>query len=626
MKPLVRWGLILASLAFFSETESREVYPWEVRGFEGSLRALQSMGQEAICTPPGEPQVRPQCAEITDDLCQTLWSNKNRGSMKVADGAIAAGQSSKSEMAASRIEDLQALIASESKLPPDLKAKAKPIFAELKTLLKKERDSKDWYRGISLALFKWETTVMDTASARTEAKHRPLKQIKQSDLSIEQKALYQSDLHHIQSEILEAKYKRHPNWKRVEKVFASAQQDMIAEIQNLNLPEAQKKLMLEKVKSVKLMLPYADPKKLAANASCGSTQMNAFYSPSHHAFTVCAGYFNSFQSESALYGTIAHEIAHAVDPLSNAEHQCRTESPVFQSLNRLVGASGPGMPCNEWEPIAAQVKASSIPETPRSFDSLQSLYDCLQPKKHLEAYSAEAVRKIAKRNARVELNSYASAHSLLTLAQPTVTKEGKETPNEFFMRPDRLQASYNGNTFHKSRNEDADVLEIFTQSLSCAKVEVDGKTISYQEAPLAHRAKIFDNAMAETLALLEASKREWYSYCGQNCSEMSVERLSVDSSENFADWMSNKALNRQLGRIKDLRDRREATALATVDLCERPGPKNDAPDLAASEKKYSLESHPDTRVRRISVFDKKNAEINQCEINQKDQGFGLCEF
>ena len=144
MKPLVRWGLILASLAFFSETESREVYPWEVRGFEGSLRALQSMGQEAICTPPGEPQVKPQCAEITDDLCQTLWSNKNRGSMKVADGAIAAGQSSKSEMAASRIEDLQALIASESKLPPDLKAKAKPIFAELKTLLKKERDSKDW--------------------------------------------------------------------------------------------------------------------------------------------------------------------------------------------------------------------------------------------------------------------------------------------------------------------------------------------------------------------------------------------------------------------------------------------------------------------------------------------------
>lgn len=101
--------------------------------------------------------------------------------------------------------------------------------------------------------------------------------------------------------------------------------------------------------------------------------MNAFYSPSHHAFTVCAGYFNSFQSESALYGTIAHEIAHAIDPLSNAAHQCRTESPVFQSLNRLVGASGPGMPCNEWEPIAAQAKASSIPETPRSFDSLQSL-------------------------------------------------------------------------------------------------------------------------------------------------------------------------------------------------------------------------------------------------------------
>lgn len=621
--------LLVQILAFtfliFAYAESQEIYPWEIKSIEGSLNMAKGIGPDAKCG-SRQQQPRPQCADITDDLCQTLWSNKNRGRLKVSDGVIASGESKKSEMAASRIEDLRALIESESRLPADLRNKAKPIFAELKTALGNERDTKDWYRSISLILYKWNTTVSDLASTRTETQYPNLKKIKEKDLSTEQRAIYQTDVNAIQSEILDAKYKQHPNWKRVDRVFSQARQDILVEIRKLNIPEKQKLALIARVETVQLTLPYSDPRKMAADESCGSTQMNAFYSPSHHAFTVCAGYFNSFQSDSALYGTIAHEISHSIDPLSNARHQCRDESPLYKSMNRLVGATGSKLECAEWEKITEMAKSMSATSNPRTFDSMQVLYDCLQPKSKLEPYTHETIQSVAKRNARQSLSAYASAHSFLTLAQPTVTKDGKETPNEFFMRPDRLNASYNDNTFNSSPNQDANMTEIFAQSLSCIKIKDGNKDIAYKNASPEQRSKVFDAAMSETLSLIEARTREWYSYCGQNCSELAAESLSVDSRENFADWMSYKALSNYLGRKQNLRERREAAALATVDLCERPGPKNDAPDLAESEKKYSLENHPDTRVRRISVFNKQNAELNQCLINEQEQGFGLCEL
>jgi hypothetical protein len=90
--------------------------------------------------------------------------------------------------------------------------------------------------------------------------------------------------------------------------------------------------------------------------------------------------------------------------------------------------------------------------------------------------------------------------------------------------------------------------------------------------------------------------------------------------------MSFRVTGKYLERIKDLRIRREAAALSTIGECNKPGPINDAPDLAEVEKKYSLEIHPDNRSRRLAIFNKKNIELTDCNPNITNTGSIACEF
>ncbi len=530
----------------------------------------------------------------------------------MSDGSIVVGSSEKSVMAASRIEDLRALLASESRLPTDLKEKARPVLEELKSTLAIEKDSKEWYRSIALILYRWESALSDVASSRTENRNPELKSIKEKDLTIEQSALYQKDVTEVQNQVLEAKYAIHPNWTSVERVFAQARTDLLAEIQDLKIPENQKQTLMERAGSVRLRLPYPDPNQPITRDSCASTEVNAFYNPSLHTFTVCAGFFNSYQSDSSLYGMIAHEISHAIDPTRIAARQYRNQSDLAKSTNRLSGSKGSAISCNEWEKLVNDAKKIEPLIPPRSFDSMQALYDCLQPKSSLEQYTASALQSAAERSTRSTMSNHATSNSFLTLSQPTVTKDGRLVGNEFYLRPDRLLAAHNNNNFQKEDGRDADILEIFTQALTCS--------------PNENRVKSFNKAIEETKVVFQANMIEWYSFCGKNCSNLMSEGLSADSSENFADWLSIKALRRFIERKQNMRDRREAAALAAVDLCESPGPKADAPDLAAAEKQYSLENHPDTRIRRISVFNKIISGLVKCEINQQEEGFGQCDL
>ncbi|MCP6412599.1 hypothetical protein NL483_29050, partial [Klebsiella pneumoniae] len=44
---------------------------------------------------------------------------------------------------------------------------------------------------------------------------------------------------------------------------------------------------------------------------CRSTMVNAMYLDLTGSLTVCAGFVNGYQSESSLYFTLAHELAHS---------------------------------------------------------------------------------------------------------------------------------------------------------------------------------------------------------------------------------------------------------------------------------------------------------------------------
>ena len=99
------------------------IYPWEV---EPTVEVMQTMSQSGDCVPTS-PAAAPQCSDLTDNLCDVLWSKERQGKLKVSDGAVMMGKSGKSDAAIERIEDLRALLASEPRLPADLK-KRPPLY------------------------------------------------------------------------------------------------------------------------------------------------------------------------------------------------------------------------------------------------------------------------------------------------------------------------------------------------------------------------------------------------------------------------------------------------------------------------------------------------------------------
>jgi hypothetical protein len=181
------------------------------------------------------------CAQVSDDVCNALWSEKNNGAMTVFDGVIRQGLSKKSEMSRWKLEDLRALIDSEPRLPADLKPRAKRVLKSLANVLKNEKDNDEWYRSLGIATYYWDNLVTDIASARTKRKHPAIKSIKQSEQSLEQRTLFKADLIALQDEVISAKYAEHKNWKRVEKVFAQAKEDVIAALLELKLPQEKKR-------------------------------------------------------------------------------------------------------------------------------------------------------------------------------------------------------------------------------------------------------------------------------------------------------------------------------------------------------------------------------------------------
>ncbi len=602
---------------------SQEVYPWELQPMISCIDEVESIGSNHVCGKKNE-RSKVECSSITDELCDSLW-NKNKGYLKVHDGEIRVGESKKSKMANYKLEDLRALVKSENSLPNDIKQQGKSILSELKKILLKERDSKDWYRSLSIVEFKWNNMLSDVAAQRAERKNKELKSISESDLTIEQRVLYKNELHEIKTEMLEAKYAKHPNWLRVKRVFSQAQKDLVTELNGMNISDQQKKVLISKLESVTLKLPYSDPRKLGVDESCSATEMNAMYFSNHNVFTVCAGYFNAFQSDSALYATVAHEISHSIDPLSVARTKYN-QSKKEKSLKRLAGAKVPVFSCTEWETLVNEIKKTQPEPAEASIDMMQSLYDCLQPKNDLKDFDDKTLSSIAERLTGEEISNYAEAHGFLNLAQPVVSKDKKVIENEFFMRPDRLLARYNDFTNLNEEHRSVNPLEIFTQALSCVEeTTVDGK-FTYKNIKPELRSKLFNKAIQQTSMVIQARKENYFYHCGKNCSELQVEKFSKDSREDFSDWLSFKALGNFLKREKNLRNRREAAALATVDLCENPGPKSDAPDLAFEEKGFSLENHPDTRSRRLSAFNKKNTEIVDCEIGENTRGRVSCEY
>ncbi len=549
------------------------------------------------------------CASVTDKFCDTLWSPEKKGKIETFDGVVDVSSSPKSHMQNSMLADMLALISSKDRLPADLKEKGSPILDRLKEVLDSEQDSRVWYQNLSRVANDWNNLKADVATNRTETRHPEFKDLPQDKITTAQRVEYNQDSLDLERDIIDTKYKSSPEWKRVERVFTQAQADLLEEVKNLPLTPVEREMMTNRITTVQLSLPYPDPNLLGSSADCSSTAQNAFYSPNYHKFTMCAGFFNSFKSDSALYAVIAHEISHSIDPNRLNAFKYK-DTPLAQLEKKLItDAPVPAVKCSDWKNTTLDL-LNNVAE-PKT-DSLSKLNDCLISKSGLRPLTENDFRGMSDIFARSMISNNASANNFTRLAQPTFTKNGKEEPNPFYLKPQSLSASSLG-VFLKPELRSAGATEVFAQAYAC----------QMEDHPES-RTQNFENAIAETQNLVTLHYNEYLRGCGTNCTELVSSQFSRDPSENFADWMSNRARARFLGRL-DAAKRVEASAVATSMSCRPPSPLTSATDFTEIEKKSSYEPHPDPRVRRLSMFPPEVSAVVGCETTPSEQKFGTCK-
>lgn len=426
---------------------------------------------------------------------------------------------------------------------------------------------------------------------------------------------------------MDAKYKDSKNWLRVSGLFAQVKADIIAEVKTLKLPDEEIASKVRTLEGIQLIPPYPDKRRIEPNASCDSTQENAYYDPTHKVFTVCAGLFNSMQSEKALYAVMAHEVGHSIDPQQFADDHVSQTSKIDSLLSPLVHSkTSPTIPCEKWNGALKQMALEQNKFTVPNFDSMQKFYDCLAPKTGLQPLTPENVNRVANLAVKSHISSLATKKLFTYLAQPTkLNEDGESKPNDFTLRPDLLLAALDGNLIVQNDIRSASSVEIFVQDLACVHKNIDGKDVTYQNAPPGQRKELFSAAIEDLTTIVRAQVNDEYSNCGRNCSGLQKYSLSVNSQENFADWIAQRALTRRLTRLPTTEQRRDAIGLAFSFFCRPPSALSLASDLTTTEKQFSQEVHPDDRPRQLALYSDRNAKLAQCEITPAEQGNAKCE-
>jgi hypothetical protein len=584
----------------------------------GQLNSINSNQRDLGCF-MGQDASGYTCTQHSDEFCTAL-ADDNSGNMRIFDGEIKAGASPKSGLSYAQLEDYKALVASAPRLPADFRKKAAPLLARLDKALKSENDTLAWKRQIADIKRDLDRAQEDVIADRQQAIAKDLAALSEAEAGFKSGQVEAK----LKDEIVDAKYADHPNWKRVEALFPKAQEYILKTLETLPLTPKRKAEMMERVRTVRLMLPYENPEKFNRLAEgCSTTEVNASYRTMHHNFTVCAGYFNTYQSPSALLTLMMHEISHSIDPSTQGILDCRAHSPLMAAVSPLNGAKGPAMSCDQWAKVTEKVLTAKA--TPPIAHDLDKLYRCLSGKK-LKPWDQKEVWKESELLVKAEIERLSSLNQFTKLAQPYMEVGGEKLDNHLYLRPDRILLAADHRP--KTGVQGVDPQEIFTQALACQSVKRGGKAVPYRDKSVTEveRREMFNKALSATEAMFTKLTEDTFSYCGKRCPGLVGTGMSQHTGEHFADWLANRSAWRHLARIPAGKDRAIAATAAWGWLCAPPGPIRSAPGLALEESKRTSLVHPEDRRRRLSTFDEFTAELVGCKLEKSAQeNYGSCE-
>lgn len=475
-----------------------------------------------------DPNTTPDCGSISRTFCANLASSE--GNMTDASGTINVGKSKKSQLSEIERANLFDLIRSLPALPEDLQKAIRGDIAKLQTLVDQENDSQKWYRDVSKTRNTIAEKVTDVARRRARVSLSQKLPRGQSatnadvaaERSLKEKELFET--------ISRAKFESSPHWDKLKNVLVQVKQDMTSVIETLPLTPAEKAERLAKVNNTNLTGPFG--LRLGGvfgrimEQDCRTNMINAMYMFLDGTLTVCAGFLNGYQSESSLYFTLAHELAHA---FNLKQLQTQNSSPRWSSYYQKLVETNGNIPCDQLERVKAEARNQDTYECgSESYNKFLGCLTGLTP----ETLPIESPYQDV------------SAYNKINFCSITERSQGLAymNPNEF-----------------TDRN--------FSRMFSDAQMEFTGRPMVNARGMLSPAYEIVqekrchpEKTCEEIFAL--AKTRVQVGSFPPACT-----KISLRGQENESDWYAHKAMLLKMRRTQDIRQRREIAASSMAFFC-----------------------------------------------------------
>lgn len=468
-----------------------------------------------------DPRETPVCGDINRQYCRNMTANQGRATDPT--GNVNVGKSERSQISEVERLNLVNLTTMLPALPADLRSELERPVARLATLVQSENDSRNWYKDVARVRAEMTSKIQDVANRRADVSLRTRVPRGQRATRADRTAERDEQFRALMDTVSRAKMTTSPNWPRINNVFARVKEDLLSVINTLPLTPEEKQQRINRINSTNLSTPFGvrvgGVLGQIMESDCRTNMVNAFYLDLNNSLTICGGIANGFQSENALYFTLAHELAHS---FNQKFLQDENSSPRWSRLNERLLATNGNMPCDEYTRVTNESRNENSFNCGR--DTYTNFMNCVS------GLTPDDIPP-----------SDNQASAMQVLRQMNVCSVLDRDQGLAFMNP----------------NEFAD--RNFNRLVSSTLQEFVGST------------PVNGRALLSPVYLVAQEKR-----CNpsRSCAEVSTDaalRMGLNSppvcraiadrgAENESDWYAHKALTLRLRSMTDVRARRELVA------------------------------------------------------------------
>lgn len=556
----------------------------------------------------------PLCSTYVDNLCDKAWSKEYKGNIVDEDGSFYMGEYKESSLGMDDYLNVKAIVAIKDKMPAELKKVLIGPLKKIEEAIESDGPLIIFRKRLEKAQDEYNYAFDFFFLEKMYRKKPYLKKLPYKDWTIKDKADYKRDKIVYLDLFLDLKYKDHPNWLRVKRVYKEVKKDLISYLQKNIKNKKFKEKVIAKVKSVKLTLPYANKKILGANVNCANADVNAYYSPSYNKFTVCAGFFNSYQSDGTLYLVIAHELAHSIDPREQGTDNFKQNAYAHKIRNEMLRKKDRvAYSCSRWEKVKKKMEEEH--HSYKVFDNpLTKMARCLVDKSQLKPINEKNLKQIIDHYAMSSINGYLGGNRFTKMVASSYLDNGEVKKNKFYFSAEKLLTEDNGyHPYNELIFVTFPYYHVFKQELTCDL----RKKKQYQKIARKERLdlEVFKNNIEKVRKLSKHYYGTLALSIGEEFSGLQSYNMAKVSGENFADWIAIHVLAEKL-KTQKMKERRKMVRHGMIFFCQKPSIYKDYTKYTGVERKLSLYSHPVQRERIDNFFYRDMRNLLSCRVEK----------